>query len=160
MGICGGLQMLGRKISDPLGIEGEAGASLGLGWLELETTLAEHKQLRNVSGELQLGGARVSGYEIHAGTSSGAGLSRAVIALDDGRMDGAMSADGQVLATYLHGIFELPGACSELLQWMGLPDAQSVDQAALREEAIDRLADAAEVHLDLGRLLDPLQLPV
>jgi adenosylcobyric acid synthase len=158
MGICGGLQMLGKRICDPLGIEGEAGESSGLGWLELETTLAAHKQLRNVSGELQLGSVRVSGYEIHAGASSGADLSRAVVVLDDGRVDGAISADGQVLATYLHGIFELPGACNALLRWMGLRDARSVDQGALREASINRLADAAEAHLDLGRLLEPLHL--
>jgi adenosylcobyric acid synthase len=158
MGICGGLQMLGEKICDPLGIEGEAGESAGLGWLALETTLAAHKQLRNVSGELQLGGARVSGYEIHAGASSGPDLARPVAVLEDGRPEGARSTDDQVLATYLHGIFELPEACNELLRWMGLADARAVDQRTVREAAIDRLADSAEAHLDLGRLLEPLQL--
>lgn len=158
MGICGGLQMLGRWIRDPLGIEGEAGESPGLGWLDLETTLAPEKQLRNVQGELRPGNAPVRGYEIHAGVSTGADLSRPVALLAGGRADGARSADDQVLATYLHGIFETPEACDALMRWMGVNEPQPVDQAMLRERAIDRLADAAEAHLDLRRLLEPLHL--
>ncbi|MGA3156151.1 MAG: cobyric acid synthase [Steroidobacteraceae bacterium] len=158
MGICGGLQMLGRWIRDPLGIEGEAGESAGLGWLDLETTLAPEKQLRDVQGELRPGNAPVRGYEIHAGVSTGADLSRPVALLAGGRADGARSADDQVLATYLHGVFEAPEACDALMRWMGVNEPQPVDQAMLRESAIDRLADAAEAHLDLRRLLEPLQL--
>jgi len=105
-----------------------------------------------------LGAAAVSGYEIHAGISTGADLSRPVARLEGGRVDGARSADDQVLATYLHGVFEKPAACNALLQWMGMREPRATDQAALREVAIDRLADAAEAHLDLKRLLAPLSL--
>eukprot|EP00659_Diplonema_papillatum_P013316 gene13316-20529_t len=122
LGICGGLQMLGEQVHDPLGLEGPCGSSAGLGLLAFSTTLEEEKQLRNVRGRLLLEEAEVSGYEIHAGVTSGAGLVRAAVQLDDGRLDGAQSEDGQVLGTYLHGVFETPAACSALLRWAGLED--------------------------------------
>ncbi|WP_455824904.1 cobyric acid synthase [Pseudomonas graminis] len=148
LGICGGLQMLGEQVHDPLGLEGAAGASDGLGLLAFSTTLEEEKQLRNVRGRLLLEDAEVSGYEIHAGVTSGDALSRAAVVLDDGRSDGAQSADGQILGTYLHGLFETPAACSALLRWAGLQDVQEVDYHALRERDIERLADLVENHLD------------
>ena len=152
LGICGGLQMLGEQVHDPLGLEGPAGSSAGLGLLAFSTTLEEEKQLRNVRGRLLLEDAEVSGYEIHAGVTSGDGLSRAAVQLDDGRSDGALSADGQILGTYLHGLFETPAACSALLRWAGLQDVQEVDYHALRERDIERLADLVENHLDTGLL--------
>ena len=160
LGICGGLQMLGERIADPLGIEGEAGQSEGLGLLTLTTELAAQKQLRNVRGHLLLGDAPIEGYEIHAGISQGPALERAAVRLEDGRMEGAVSADGQVLGTYLHGLFETPEACQALLGWAGLNEAQRVDYHALRERDIERLADMVEAHLDTARLkslcgLDP-----
>ncbi|WP_332846153.1 cobyric acid synthase [Pseudomonas lactucae] len=148
LGICGGLQMLGEQVHDPLGLEGPAGSSAGLGLLAFSTTLEEEKQLRNVRGRLLLEDAEVSGYEIHAGVTSGAALSNAAVQLDDGRTDGARSADGQILGTYLHGLFETPAACSALLRWAGLRDVQEVDYHALRERDIERLADLVENHLD------------
>ncbi|MDM8348826.1 cobyric acid synthase [Pseudomonas sp. sp1636] len=152
LGICGGLQMLGRCIADPLGLEGEPGRSTGLGLLDFATELAADKQLRNVSGRLCLENAPVSGYEIHAGVSSGVGLERVAVQLDDGRCDGALSADGQVLGTYLHGLFESSQACSALLRWAGLREVQTVDYHALRERDIERLADLVEAHLDTRKL--------
>ena len=148
LGICGGLQMLGEQVHDPLGLEGLAGSSDGLGLLAFSTTLEEEKQLRNVRGRLLLEDADVSGYEIHAGVTSGDALSNAAVILDDGRSDGAQSADGQILGTYLHGLFETPAACSALLRWAGLQDVQEVDYHALRERDIERLADLVENHLD------------
>ncbi|WP_426133890.1 cobyric acid synthase [Pseudomonas sp. PWP3-1b2] len=148
LGICGGLQMLGEQVHDPLGLEGPCGSSEGLGLLAFSTTLEEEKQLRNVRGRLLLEDAEVSGYEIHAGVTSGDALSRAAVLLDDGRSDGAQSADGQILGTYLHGLFETPAACSALLRWAGLQDVQEVDYHALRERDIERLADLVENHLD------------
>ena len=148
LGICGGLQMLGEQVHDPLGLEGSAGSSDGLGLLAFSTTLEEEKQLRNVRGRLLLEDAEVSGYEIHAGVTSGSALANAAVLLDDGRSDGAQSADGQILGTYLHGLFETPAACSALLRWAGLQDVQEVDYHALRERDIERLADLVENHLD------------
>nr|WP_124407840.1 cobyric acid synthase [Pseudomonas sp. R4-39-08]AZF38607.1 Cobyric acid synthase [Pseudomonas sp. R4-39-08] len=148
LGICGGLQMLGEQVHDPLGLEGPVGSSDGLGLLAFSTTLEQEKQLRNVRGRLLLEDAEVSGYEIHAGVTSGPALENAAVRLDDGRSDGAQSADGQILGTYLHGLFETPAACSALLRWAGLQDVQAVDYHALRERDIERLADLVENHLD------------
>jgi adenosylcobyric acid synthase len=152
LGICGGLQMLGRAIDDPHGLEGAAGSSQGLGLLDFVTVLAPEKQLRNVRGHLCLEQAPVRGYEIHAGVSSGPALEAAAVQLDDGRRDGALSADGQVLGTYLHGLFESSAACGALLRWAGLRAVQQVDYHALRERDIERLADLVEAHLDTERL--------
>ena len=152
LGICGGLQMLGEHVHDPLGLEGPAGSSEGLGLLAFSTTLEQEKQLRNVRGRLLLEDAEVSGYEIHAGVTAGNALSRAAVLLDDGRSDGAQSEDGQILGTYLHGLFETPAACSALLRWAGLQDVQEVDYHALRERDIERLADLVENHLDTDLL--------
>lgn len=155
LGICGGLQMLGTRIDDPHGLEGPAGSSAGLGLLDYATVLEPEKQLRNVQGELTLGDLPVSGYEIHAGVSAGPALAAPAVRLDDGRVDGAISADGQVMATYLHGLFEAPAACAALLSWAGLREARQVDYHARRERDIERLADLVEAHLDT-RLLREL----
>jgi len=152
LGICGGLQMLGEQVHDPLGLEGTAGSSAGLGLLAFSTELAAEKQLRNVRGHLALENAEVCGYEIHAGVTTGLALERPAVQLEDGRCDGAQSADGQIFGTYLHGLFESPAACSALLRWAGLQDVQSVDYHALRERDIERLADLVQNHLDTGLL--------
>lgn len=151
IGICGGLQMLGQAIHDPLGLEGEPGSSVGLGLLALSTTLDSEKQLRNVRGTLTLETAPVSGYEIHAGISTGAALKNPALQLEHGP-DGAISVDGQILATYLHGLFESTPATCALLRWAGLKNVQTPDYQARREADIERLADAVEAHLDKAQL--------
>lgn len=160
VGICGGMQMLGMQLHDPLGFEGARtkGAHTsraGLQLLDFETTLAPEKQLRQVSGRLLLAGAspttRVSGYEIHMGVSEGPALARPALELD-GRADGALSEDGQILATYLHGVFDAPEACAALLAWAGLAAPQSIDFATMREASIDRLADVLEQHLQIEKM--------
>jgi adenosylcobyric acid synthase len=106
----------------------------GLGLLELGTTLTREKRLAQVGGRCVFApeamGAVVAGYEIHMGVSQGQVLERPAFEID-GRAEGACSADGQILGTYLHG----------------------VDTAALREASLDRIADAA-VPL-MARLLEP-----
>ena len=153
MGICGGFQMLGRTIADPLGLEGAAGESPGLGWLELETVLEAEKQLRNTTGVLTLAGAEVHGYEIHAGVSRGHALDFPTAMLEGSRPDGALSGDGRISGTYLHGIFESPAACAALLRWAGLRDPRKIDYREVRERAIERLAGSAEEHLDMKAIL-------
>jgi adenosylcobyric acid synthase len=153
LGICGGMQMLGRVIADPEGIEGDAGESPGLGLFDLTTVLLPDKRLTNVTGHLRLENARVRGYEIHAGSTRGPALERPAILLDDGTPDGAISDDGQIVATYLHGLFEDAGACAALLRWAGLTRPLEIDHAARREQMLDRLADTIESECDLERML-------
>jgi adenosylcobyric acid synthase len=157
LGLCGGFQMLGQAIHDPLGLEGEPGSGPGLGLLAVTTTLERDKQLRNVTGMLALEEAIITGYEIHAGVTCGEALMRPAVYLDGGS-DGALSEDGQVLGTYLHGLFESTAACNALLRWAGLADPQTPDYHALRETHIDRLADACEMHLDLTAIAHLLSI--
>jgi adenosylcobyric acid synthase len=166
IGLCGGYQMLGEWIRDPDGQEGDPGDTAGLGWLACETTLAATKQLRNVQGRLCLpGDPALRGYEIHQGITCGPALERPAallvddetvlaralepsVAFPDGKVrpDGAFSADGQILGTYCHGLFDHPEALAALLAWAGLCDARSVDFAARREADLERLADAVTTH--------------
>jgi adenosylcobyric acid synthase len=151
LGICAGLQMLGQAIHDPLGIESAAGSSQGFGSLDIETTLEAEKQLTRVSGNLILENASVRGYEIHAGTSVGPALSNP-FAMFDHRPDGAISADGQIIGTYLHGLFDESASRAAILRWAGLPRVEEMDYFQLREDSIDQLADELERSLDLKRI--------
>ncbi|MCW7539632.1 cobyric acid synthase [Aquabacterium sp. A7-Y] len=147
VGLCGGMQMLGEWLHDPQGIEGPAGSLPGLGLLALHTTLESEKQLRRVRGRLLEGGARVEGYEIHAGVSQGPAFEHPLLSLDDGRPEGVRDAGGQILGTYVHGFFDTPEALDALLAWAGLQDRQPLDLQALREHSLERLADAVETAL-------------
>ena len=154
IGLCGGMQVLGVSIRDPLGVEGEPGESRGLGLLDFETTLEPRKMLRNVSGMVFPGqnrSAPFEGYEIHMGVTRGPALERPAV-LMAGLPDGAISEDDRVLGTYAHGIFDRPEACAALLDWAGLRGARGVDLAARREESLERLADCIEANLDFARL--------
>ncbi|TDM06924.1 MAG: cobyric acid synthase [Ideonella sp. MAG2] len=159
LGICGGFQMLGRSLSDPLGLEG-GGHAAGLGLLDMHTTLAAEKQLRQVQGQLcgAWAGeqAQLQGYEIHLGVSTGPALQHPSALLRDAdgslRPDGACSADGQVLGSYVHGLFDEPAAQAALLRWAGWQGAQAVDLNALREASLERLADEVEGQLDMKTL--------
>ncbi len=152
LGICGGFQMLGHELHDPEGCDGVPGSSQGLGWLEMHTQFAADKQLRTTQGWLSFADAVVRGYEIHSGSSQGPALSRPFALLDEGRPDGAVSADGQIIGTYLHGLFDAPEALAALLHWAGLAQAEPLDLAALREHSLERLADMVEAHLDVAAL--------
>jgi adenosylcobyric acid synthase len=155
LGLCGGYQMLGQAVHDPLGLESKPGSSPGLGLLEVETTLEPEKQLINAEAILHLGAEpRVRGYEIHAGTTSGPALARPLLTRLDGRPDGAVSDDGQVAGAYLHGIFENPEGAQELLRWAGLTEPKALDYWALREEGINLLADTLEKHLDMAAVFN------
>ena len=152
IGICGGYQMLGTQVSDLHAVEDIAGVSDGLGLLDMTTNLEQHKQLRQVRGTLSLTGDNIEGYEIHCGASSGTALNSPVATMDDGRTDGAISADNQVLGTYLHGLFDHPDSSAALLAWAGLETTQVVDQREIRETQLNRLAAELEEHLDCALL--------
>ncbi|NQY27372.1 MAG: cobyric acid synthase [Piscirickettsiaceae bacterium] len=157
LGICGGYQMLGQEIHDPDGLEGNIEMIAGLKLLDMTTTLKPAKQLRNVSGILSLDNALFSGYEIHAGVSEGRSLDTPVCCID-GHNEGAISDDGQVLGSYVHGIFEQSEACSAILKWAGLHDFEPIDYHALREADIDRLADMIDTYIDTAHLLKLLNI--
>lgn len=153
VGLCGGYQMLGGMLHDPLGLEGQPGSTPGLGVLDVETTLETEKQLRNVAGNLALPGSpAMRGYEIHLGITRGSGLDQAAVQLADGRSDGAISADNQVFATYCHGLFDHPDALTALLAWAGMTESAQVDFAARREADLDRLADSVEAALNWSKM--------
>lgn len=155
IGICGGLQMLGKQIHDPHGIEGASGSCKTLNLLDFETILEKEKQLQRVSGKLVLGKATVTGYEIHAGISSGPALENYLVDLGD-RKEGVVSADGQIIGSYLHGLFDDSTAREALLKWMGLENIAELDYHALMEKEIDRLADELERSLDMKQIMDVL----
>jgi len=152
IGICGGFQMLGQWLHDPHELESHHGSIEGLGLLEMETTLEHKKQLTRVSGNLALDNTPVDGYEIHMGISRGPALERPAVMLGNNR-DGVISEDGQILGTYLHGLFENRQACNTLLRWAGLDNVETPDYRAMREAEIDRLADQMEQDIDMARLL-------
>jgi adenosylcobyric acid synthase len=154
IGVCGGLQILGETIADPMGIESGALAANGLGHIPIATVLEAEKQLINAAGTIVTDQAAIHGYEIHVGRSTWCDAKQPewprFAALDDGRSDGWVSPDGQILATYLHGLFDQPSALHSILAWAGFSQGLSdlPDAAALLEQEIDRLADALDAALD------------
>ncbi|MFZ6844340.1 cobyric acid synthase [Undibacterium sp. RuTC16W] len=150
VGICGGYQMLGHVVSDPHGVEGTPGDSAGLGLLDITTELTQDKRLQQVTGRCLFGNdgavAKVSGYEIHMGITYASNETQAVFELDNDskELEGSRSPDDLILGTYLHGLFDHPEACAALLAWAGLRSEVNVDLAALRENSIDRVADACQ----------------
>ncbi|MFA9420113.1 MAG: cobyric acid synthase [Gammaproteobacteria bacterium] len=149
IGICGGYQMIGQMIHDPEGIESGQGSQPGLQLMDFETTLSPAKQLNRVSGKLFDNKIRVQGYEIHMGITTGPALQRPAIDLG-GRNDGVISKDGQIMCSYLHGLFDHPEACNALLRWAGLNAADSMDYELYRQKEINRVAEmlATEINLD------------
>jgi adenosylcobyric acid synthase len=152
LGLCGGYQMLGRSIADPDGIEGPPGSAAGLGLLEITTELTGDKSLVAVRGGTVADGVAVAGYEMHIGRTTGAGTQRPLLRLDDGRLDGAISADGRVAGSYLHGFFSGDAQRAAWLARLGAP-ASSLAYEALVEQTLDALAAHLAAHLDVDRLL-------
>jgi adenosylcobyric acid synthase len=152
IGLCGGYQMLGRTVSDPQGLEGPPGAALGLGLLDVETELGGDKLLAPVRGRSAENGAPFEGYEMHLGRTWGAGCARPMLIFDDGRRDGAVSADGRVSGCYVHGLFSDPAQRAALLARLGGAGSGLSYEAAV-EDALDAVAAHLEAHVDLDRLL-------
>jgi len=159
IGICGGYQMVGSRIHDPHGIEGAPGSMDGLGLMDFETTLQPLKTLKTVSGTLIDSRAQVTGYEIHAGCTSRAPALRPAIDLG-GEKEGVVSADNQILCTYLHGVFDHDSARQALLEWAGLETVydHSFDYQQFRLQQIDRVAQMLEQQVEYRRLADIIGL--
>ena len=153
LGICGGYQMLGRRIADPDGIEGPPGEAEGLGLLDVETVLKGPKVLEEATGTDAVTGAAVAGYEMHMGRTEGPDRARPMLTLADGRRtDGALSADGRVMGCYLHGLFGADGFRAAFLKGLGA-EASGESYAATVEQALDRIASRLEEHVDIDALL-------
>ena len=150
LGLCGGYQMLGRSIADPGGVEGPAETVAGLGLLDVETVLGGDKALVDVAGEAF--GARLRGYEMHLGRTEGADTARPVARFDDGRDDGAVSADGLVAGSYVHGLF---GEASQRRAWLARIGVEGTgpDHRAAIDAALDAIAAELERHIDVDGLL-------
>lgn len=150
IGICGGLQMLGKEILDPEHIESDRQSSLGLGLLPITTTLTAEKTLTNISTELSLlrQKSSVQGYEIHAGITTELNDSMTAIFSEDEKL-GFVSQDQQIIATYLHGLFDGGEALTLLMKWAGanIEPAQSFKEQ--QNNALNTLADSVEQHLDM-----------
>jgi adenosylcobyric acid synthase len=152
LGLCGGYQMLGRTISDPRGLEGAPSTVPGLGLLEVDTEISGDKSLTEVAGTTLADGVAVRGYEMHMGVTTGPDAARPLIRFDGGRADGAVSANGRVAGTYVHGLF---AEDAQRRAWIarlgGAPSALSHDAEV--ERTLDALAAHLEAHVDIDRLL-------
>lgn len=157
VGLCGGYQMLGQRISDPDEVEGDIGEELGLGLLDIETVLTDDKTLEHVRGVEAQTNIKISGYEMHLGLSEGPARHRPWVHLSDGREDGAVSENGQIMGTYVHGLFAADDFRHDFLGRLREGRVQSTAYAAGVEAALDDLADHLEACLDLDALLAMIQ---
>jgi adenosylcobyric acid synthase len=152
LGLCGGYQMLGTSIADPRGLEGPAGAVAGLGLLDVETTITGDKTLTEAAGTTLADGVPFEGYEMHMGSTAGPDAGRPFISFADGRADGAVSPDGRVAGTYVHGLFTHDRQRAAWIERLGgRPSPGSHEQRV--EETLDALAAHLEAHVDVDRLL-------
>jgi adenosylcobyric acid synthase len=151
LGICGGFQMLGQSVADPGGVDGASAQVAGLGVLKVDTVMAPQKRLGLTRAQDALSGVEVRGYEIHMGQTDGSDCKRPLFDLA-GRGEGAMSEDGRVMGTYLHGLFGSDAYRAAFLARLGVRGGGAAYGAAL-ERTLDDLADHLEDHLDVPRLL-------
>ena len=150
LGICGGFQMLGSAIADPDGIEGPSKVSPGLGLLAVETIIQGEKKLAKVAGETLADLVPFHGYEMHVGKTRI--LAPPFSRLADDRNDGAISADGRVAGTYVHGLFADDRQRAAWIARLGGKPAGFSYEASV-ETVLDDLAEHLETHVDIDRLL-------
>ena len=150
LGICGGFQMLGNRISDPHGIEGQVREIDGLGLLDVETIMEPEKIVRNVDAHSQLYDAALDGYEIHIGRTYGPDAIRSFSRIGD-HDDGAVSETGRVMGTYLHGVFGADQFRRQFLATLGVSSSGENYRAGI-EMALDELADGLERCLNIDAL--------
>lgn len=180
-GICGGLQMLGQTIADPNGIESSFNNSKvneyadkngnrtveGLALADFTTILTTEKTLTQVSGKLTLAEQSydVFGYEIHCGQSSGSAFNKPLItglSTENSMVDGFISDDNQIAATYLHGVFDHGTVTHAVLQWVKKDHGVQtvIDINEHREIQLNRLADICNEHLRMDMIEQILQAGV
>lgn len=151
IGICGGYQMMGLSVDDPDGVEGEAGAAEGLGFLPVTTVLTGRKVMRRVTAFFPEGGPAAEAYEIHQGrTEVNGGAPYALLA--DGTPDGCALPDGTA-GTYLHGILDNPQAINRLIApHLAGASPLPFNPKEERERQFDALADMLRRHIDMKQL--------
>jgi len=161
-GICGGYQMLGKRICDPYGVEGEAGESAGLGLLDCVSVLGKAKRLTRVRGWVPMFEATVAGYEIHVGRTFGGDEGRVFarirvegdsVDMDDGWMEDC----GRVFGTYIHGLLDAPSCSAAFVEWAtaGAVKREDVGTASKgsRDTEYGKLAAHLADHIDMERCL-------
>jgi adenosylcobyric acid synthase len=151
LGLCGGYQMLGRAVHDPEGIEGPPGTAAGLGLLDVETTLSRDKRLEKVEG-VTADGLLFTGYEMHMGMTKGSDCARPFAHLAGGAAEGAVSPDGQVVGTYVHGLFADDRQRAAWLARFAASDSTVAYDSSI-EATLDKLAAHLEAHVNVDRLL-------
>ncbi|MBX9931978.1 MAG: cobyric acid synthase [Methylobacterium sp.] len=152
LGLCGGFQMLGRRISDPYGIEGAPRSVPGLGLLDVDTVMTPLKRLEAVTGTSLPDGVPFAGYEMHVGETTGPDAARPTLRFADGRMDGAMSADGLISGTYVHGLFADDRQRAAWLARLGTVSSGEGYEAGI-DAVLDALAGHIEAHVACDQLL-------
>lgn len=165
IGICGGYQILGQEISDPNLVESTCSRINGLSLLNIKTKMFGEKHTKQVRGRIiaksqvfqSKGNETILGYEIHMGETELLEDVKPVIELEDGRYDGAISEDGKVIGTYLHGIFDNDGFRNSILNLIkekkGLKDSgKAVSYKELKEKEYDKLAKVVEESCDVAAI--------
>ncbi|MDY6830831.1 MAG: cobyric acid synthase [Thermodesulfobacteriota bacterium] len=159
VGLCGGYQMLGRTIEDPEGVEGASPHATGFGLLDITTRIEAVKQVRLSSGRDRLFGAKVHGYEIHMGNTRMGEQALPFIDFDH-QPDGAVSVDGRVMGTYLHGLFDSGVFRGRFLAALAKAGHIPFDPSGLREDYdqvrqrnYDLLAEHVKRHVEVDRIL-------
>lgn len=147
LGICGGYQMLGRVIDDPYGSDGAAGQVAALGLLDVVTTMSRYKRLTRCTGTAL--GRPVTGYEIHMGRTLGPDCARPFATIP--QPDGAISEDGRVMGSYLHGLFSDDSFRAAYLARLGVSSQPGFEAGV--DRTLDDLADHLETHLDVAAIL-------
>jgi adenosylcobyric acid synthase len=150
LGLCGGYQMLGRNVADPEGIEGPAGETPGLGLLDVTTVMTPQKSLTRVEATHVETGQPITAYEIHIGRTEGEDTARPFARIG-ATPDGAMSSDGRVQGTYLHGLFAQDSFRSAYLARLGIAASHARFHDRV-EGTLDALAEHIEAHLDVDGL--------
>ncbi|MFI5266229.1 MAG: cobyric acid synthase [Chloroflexota bacterium] len=145
VGICGGFQMLGQRILDPLAVESSDGEVAGLGLLPIETVFAAQKTTVQARGVVLAGGETLEAYQIHMGRTELLDGAAPFARLSDGSLDGAVK--GRAWGTYLHGLFHNTASRAAWLGSLGLEASTSPVT-----DPFDRLASVLANSLDLGML--------
>ncbi len=150
LGLCGGYQMLGNTVADPEGIEGAPSKIEGLGLLDVDTVLTGDKRLVAVTGQ-SFDQISFSGYEMHVGVTAGPDDKHPFSTIGN-HTEGAMSLNGRVFGTYIHGLFADDRQRSAWLKRLG-GESSSLNYEEEVDAVLDRLAERMERHLDLDALL-------